>query len=240
MRKPKSVNKITRANGILCVFLFVLLNFFGGYADDFKNSRTPIVLEIIERVGIKSDDHLIIVICKKNHIPLTAIYQWNNHLAIYGFLDKPDALKKQIADQYPGCMIKVYDHPFYNFNRKERCGKEKLAKEWDNVLLTADLVKNTKLQKEYLHYHATQFEKWPEVSQGFCNAGFQQLLVFKNGRQLMLVISIPKGESLDKLNSKTTKNNPKTVQWNDLMKKYQEGIPGTKAREVWVFLKPLI
>jgi L-rhamnose mutarotase len=94
------------------------------------------------------------------------------------------------------------------------------------------------LQKEYLDYHATQFKKWPEVSNGFCNANFQQLQVFKNAGQLMLIISIPKGESLDKLNPKTTENNPRVNDWNNLMKKYQEGVEGTKPGETWVFLEP--
>jgi hypothetical protein len=80
-----------------------------------------------------------------------------------------------------------------------------LAAQWDNIILTANLVADPKLQQEYLNYHATQFQKWPEVSNGFCNAQFQQLLVFKSGRQLMLIISIPKGESLDKLNPLTSK-----------------------------------
>ncbi|MNY80391.1 hypothetical protein D3C86_2214070 [compost metagenome] len=52
----------------------------------------------------------------------------------------------------------------------------------------------------------------------------------------MLVISIPKGESLDKLNPKTTENNPRVDDWNNLMKKYQTGIEGTKPGEVWIFL----
>ena len=81
--------------------------------------------------------------------------------------------------------------------------------------------------------------EWPEVAKGFCAASFQQLLVFRNGRQLMLVISIPKGESLDELNPKTTENNPRVNDWNELMKKYQEGIPGTAQDEVWVFLQQL-
>jgi len=93
------------------------------------------------------------------------------------------------------------------------------------------------MQQEYLNYHATQLQKWPEVSQGFCNADFQQLLVFKTGRQLMLVISIPKGESLDKLNPLTTKNNPRVDDWNNMMKKYQEGVAGTKKGETWVVFK---
>jgi L-rhamnose mutarotase len=107
-------------------------------------------------------------------------------------------------------------------------------------LLTANLVASEKLQQEYLNYHATQFEKWPEVSKGFCNANFQQLLIYRNGRQLVLVISIPKGESLEKLNPKTTENNPRVDEWNRIMQKYQQGIAGTKEGETWVFLKPLL
>jgi hypothetical protein len=56
---------------------------------------------------------------------------------------------------------------------------------------------------------------------------------------LILVISIPKGERLDKLNPKTTQNNPRVDDWNKLMSKYQEGIEGTKKGETWVFLRPL-
>jgi hypothetical protein len=75
------------------------------------------------------------------------------------------------------------------------------------------------------------------VSQEFCNADFQRLLVYKNGRQLMLVISIPKGKTLDELNPKTIENNPRVVEWNKIMSKYQEGIEGTKPGETWVFFE---
>jgi hypothetical protein len=130
----------------------------------------------------------------------------------------------------------MYHDPFYEFNRAH-CSDKNMAKKWDHILLTANLVEDTTLQKEYMAYHATQFEQWPEVSNGFCHANFQQLLLFRNGRQLMLVISIPEGASLDELNPKTTENNPRVDDWNALMKKYQEGIQGTKPGEVWVFLK---
>jgi hypothetical protein len=56
---------------------------------------------------------------------------------------------------------------------------------------------------------------------------------------LVLIISIPKGKTLDELNPKTTENNPKMNEWNKIMGKYQEGIEGTKKGETWVFLKPL-
>ena len=53
----------------------------------------------------------------------------------------------------------------------------------------------------------------------------------------MLVISVPKGKSLDELNPKTTENNPRVDKWNAIMGKYQEGIEGTKPGEKWIFLK---
>lgn len=165
---------------------------------------------------------------------------WKNHITVYLML--PDTIglmkymKRAIHGKYNS--VKVYADPFYNFKRK-MCKNTITSKEWTNILLTANLVADTKMQQKYLDYHKTQFQKWPEVSKGFCNASFQQLLVFKNGRQLMLLISIPKGKTLDELNPLTTKNNPRVNDWNKLMSKYQEGLPGTKKGETWVFLKPL-
>ena len=138
---------------------------------------------------------------------------------------------------FPDLQIKIYENPVYDFQNFERCPGVKPVSEWENIVLTANLVEDPKLQQEYLNYHKTQFEKWPEVAKGFCNADFQQLQVFKNGRQLMLIISIPKGEDLDKLNPKTTENNPRVDEWNALMKKYQTGIEDAKAGETWIFLK---
>jgi hypothetical protein len=141
-----------------------------------------------------------------------------------------------LAALCPGSSVQLYAAPFYKFDR-QRCTDKAVAKQWDNVLLTANLVPDERKQREYLQYHATQFEKWPEVATGFCNASFQQLLVFRQGRQLMLVISIPHGASLDELNPKTTLHNPRVDDWNTLMKQYQQGLPGTKPGETWVFLK---
>jgi hypothetical protein len=220
----------------LCIGITLLISSLKSSAS--VPPHKPMVIEITGNVGIKLNAKALINICRLGGVPASSVYQWNNHLVIYGDLPDTIKLKKQVTAKYPACAVKLYSHPFYNFNRKY-CSNMEQAKEWDNVILTANLVKDPKMQQEYLEHHATQFEKWPEVSNGFCHANFQQLLVFKNGRRLMLIISIPKGESLDKLNPKTTENNPRVDQWNTMMKKYQEGIPGTKKGEVWVFFKPI-
>jgi parallel beta-helix repeat protein len=172
----------------------------------------------------------------KNNMDTASIYQWQNHYMIFDRVQDLGTVQGRLQNNFPQADVRVYPDLFYEFNRKN-CNEKPGSGKWDHIVLTCNLVADKKLQQEYLNYHATQFEKWPEVSNGFCHAGFQQLLIYKNGRQLALVISIPKGESLDKLNPKTSENNPKMDAWNKIMARYQEGIEGTKKGETWVFLK---
>ena len=194
------------------------------------------VIEIVgpEKTSVAADK--LVKLCQKYQVPTTDVYSWQNHLIAYGKTASIQALQKNLAAIYAGNEVKFYAAPFYKFDR-HYCADKTTAKQWDNIVLTANLVSDTKKQQEYLGYHATQFQKWPEVAQGFCNASFQQLLVFRQGRQLMLVISIPHGANLDELNPRTSLNNPCVDDWNALMKQYQTGLPGTKLGETWVVLK---
>jgi hypothetical protein len=190
----------------------------------------------IELIGKDFDIDKIKSTIKGFRIVGQELYQWHNHLVIYGLMNQPERVQRKLALAFPDLKFKIYENPVYDFQNFERCKDSKPASEWENIVLTANLVDDAKMQKEYVDYHTTQFEKWPEIAKGFCNADFQQLQVFKNGRQLMLVISIPKGEDLDKLNPKTTENNPRVDDWNALMKKYQTGIEDAKPGETWIFL----
>ncbi len=196
------------------------------------------VIELVVKENETLDVQKLKIVLFKNNIDTAAIYQWQNHYVIFAKVQDIGIMQGRLQNNFPNTEIKVYHDMFYEFNRKY-CDDKNVAKAWDHILLTCNLVADKKMQEEYLNYHATQFEKWPEVAKGFCNASFQQLLIYKNGRQLVLVISIPKGESLDKLNPKTVENNPRVDEWNKIMSKYQEGIEGTKKGETWIFLKPL-
>ncbi len=196
-----------------------------------------VVFELVFKADKLPGNNTLKTFAKENNLLASSIYKWSNRLVIYTSSLKVESLK-QTLKRLDATEIKLYDNLFYDFNRKNNCGDKAVA-EWDNIILSANLVNDEKMQKEYLAYHKTQFEKWPEISKGFCNAEFQRLAIFKNDRQLMLIISIPKGKKLDDLNPKTTENNPKVDEWNAIMKKYQEGIEGTKPDEVWVFFKPI-
>ncbi|MET0573822.1 MAG: L-rhamnose mutarotase [Pedobacter agri] len=196
-----------------------------------------VVFELIFKDDKLPADKSLEVFAKENNLLESSIYKWNNRLVIYTSSLKVESLQ-QTLKRLNASEIKLYDNLFYDFTREKNCG-DKPVSEWDNIILSANLVDDEKMQNEYLDYHKTQFEKWPEISKGFCNAEFQRLAIFKKDRQLMLIISIPKGKKLDDLNPKTTLNNPKVDEWNAIMKKYQEGIEGTKPDEVWVFFKPI-
>lgn len=198
-----------------------------------KSTQYPSIIEIINKGEKRLPMSELIHFCKENKLDTNAIYEWNKHWVLYSNFTDIEATKVHLEKQFPNVEVKVYERPFYVFDRK-KCSKNDVATEWTNIIMSANLVQDTVKQHQYMEYHRTQFEKWPEVSNGFCNAGFQQLLVFRSGRQLMLVISIPKGEKLDELNPKTTENNPRVDQWNALMSKYQVGIDDAPAGTAWI------
>lgn len=166
------------------------------------------------------------------------IYQWKNRIVLYDKFRDSGLIQEQIREALPTAIVRSYEDPFYIFER-QMCDTKPVPGKRIHNIMSANLVEDPTLQQEYMDYHATQFEKRPEISQGFCNADFQELLIFKNGRQLMLIISIPEGKTLDELNPKTTENNPKVDEWNALMAKYQEGIEGSDPGEIWAMFKAL-
>lgn len=221
-----------RAGNGLCLLLLWLLT----TACVAQPSGPMAIVEVTSPAPVAAEK--LLTLCRRYQVPTTGVYRWQNHLVAYGPVASIKQLQQPLKSAYPSATVQLYDAPFYHFDR-QRCDDNNTARQWDNILLTCQLVPDEAKQREYLSYHATQFEQWPEVSQGFCNASFQQLLVFRQGRQLMLVISIPKGANLDELNPRTTLNNPRVDDWNALMKQYQTGLPGTKPGEAWVFLQPV-
>jgi hypothetical protein len=198
----------------------------------------PQAIEIVYPATASPDIKKIKAFCRSHHIPLSSVYQWQNRTVIFGHIPDVRNNQQRLQQLFPKATVKLYEDPFYIFSNREHCNnKSTWSGEWKHIILTANLVADTIKQREYLQYHATQFKEWPEISKGFCNADFQQLLIFKNGRQLILVISIPKGADFEKLNSRTTENNPRVNDWNKMMAQYQEGVSGTKPGETWVFFE---
>ncbi|KGE14956.1 L-rhamnose mutarotase [Sphingobacterium deserti] len=167
---------------------------------------------------------------------VSQLFRWKD----YTILQTTDELGKKLAGawlaNYPEVAYKVFNNLFYSFDRT-RCAETSVNTETDYVLLTAELVDDKAKQEAYLQAHEQQYEKWPEVAKGFCQAGFEEVLLYRNDRQLMLYISFPKGQRFEDIDPLTLKDNPRVNEWNKLMGSYQQGIEGTAANETWIFYK---
>ena len=238
-RQKKLLKTILYRTHVIKLLILVLLLSMSISCTETNTLRSLHALEISSEEPITGYSDQLVKLCETFQLPVSSVYHWKNRLLLLSSESIPDALPAEIQAKYPGLQVKIFSDPFYVFDRS-LCKGEGMAEEWDHVLLTANVVADSALQEEYMAHHATQHEKWPEIIHGFCKADFQQLLMFKNGRQLLLIISLPKGKTLEELDPETTRNNPRVTEWNRLMKKYQEGIEGTAPGEVWVFYKPLL
>lgn len=229
---PKPTHMLKYLFGVFFVLLMISCNPKKSQSISKMTNRVAIEFVLENEAVADSLKELL------KEIPME-LYGWKNHLVLFGDSSDTVGVGQLVAQFGLSVKTKQYITPLYIFDKSCNCTDTTTQKPWKNYLLTANLVKDTNLQKEYVEYHNSQFEKWPEVAKGFCNADFQQLLVYRNGRQLLLVISIPADKTLDELNPKTVENNPRVDEWNKIMSKYQEGIEGTEEGEVWVFLEPV-
>ncbi|OON69894.1 hypothetical protein B0919_03840 [Hymenobacter sp. CRA2] len=220
---------------MLGIALLLWLLSIGSYA---QNASSTSVLQLQEITGKPLLPAKLQALCQKQGLPVSSIYGWRNYLLVYGPTEQIKELMFSLKKDYTNTRLQFYEAPFYRFDRSS-CTDKTLAKRWDNVILSTGLVEDTLLQRRYLSLHEKQAVEWPEVSQGFCNASFQQLQVFQQNQQLLVIISIPKGKTLDELNPKTTDNNPRVDEWNQLMKQFQRPLPEADSTQTWVTFEPV-
>lgn len=179
---------------------------------------------VIEFVGGKPDLDRIKQLAFQNGVIEPQFFRFEKSWVMYALSNRKQQFYELLRTTIPETDLRLYETPLYNFNRKQHCGEAGCVTEWDHHVFTIGLKEDKEKQALYMKYHENQWKEWPEVSEGFCRAQFQQLQVFRNGNQLMLFISIPRGENLDELNKLTTKDNPRVEEWNAIMKTLQNKI----------------
>ena len=101
--------------------------------------------------------------------------------------------------------------------------------------LALDLVNDEKLIAEYELYHQ---KVWPEIKESILGAGIEQMEIYRFANRLFMIMGVnDKFDFAEK--SAADAANPKVQEWEALMWKYQQAIPGAKPGEKWVLMNKI-
>lgn len=114
--------------------------------------------------------------------------------------------------------------------------KEEVKIRTIDYVFTCDLIDDAAAQAAYEKYHS-QEEVWPEVLNACEVSGVTELKVFKQGRRLMLLITLPENITLADFDEKYNGSDPRMQEWASLMGGFQTSPPGAKPNQVWVPMK---
>ena len=98
--------------------------------------------------------------------------------------------------------------------------------------LALDLVNDDKMIKEYEAYHK---QVRPEIKKSILDAGIVQMELYRFSNRLFMIMEVTEEFNFDR-KSEADAANPKVQEWEQLMWKYQQAIPGSKPGEKWVLM----
>ncbi len=92
-----------------------------------------------------------------------------------------------------------------------------------------DLKDDPEIIEKYKEYHRNV---WPEVLDSIKELGIERMHIYLVGRRMFMYM-----ETRDDFDPETlmdyAEKNPKAHEWNEMMMKYQEKVPGAGADEWW-------
>ena len=98
--------------------------------------------------------------------------------------------------------------------------------------LALDLVEDKNLISDYKIHHKNV---WPEIEKSIKNTGITNLEIYCISNRLFMIIEAEDNFSFEEKNKKDI-NNPKVLEWETLMWKYQQALPVAKPGEKWMLM----
>lgn len=96
--------------------------------------------------------------------------------------------------------------------------------------LLLDLKNDPQLIAEYEAYHKAI---WPEIHESITSAGITNMEIYRHGNRLVMLMETDDSFSFDK-KSAADAANPKVQEWEALMWKYQQALPGAPEGAKWI------
>ncbi|WP_158800077.1 L-rhamnose mutarotase [Pedobacter sp. L105] len=97
---------------------------------------------------------------------------------------------------------------------------------------TLDLIDNPELIREYEELHK---EIWPEIHSSIINSGIEAMQIYRFANRLLMIMEVNDSFSFQQ-KSLMDAENEKVQEWETLMWKYQQALPGAKPGEKWMLM----
>ncbi len=101
--------------------------------------------------------------------------------------------------------------------------------------LALDLKNDEALIAEYEAWHRNV---WPEILHSIRAAGIEQMEIHRVNNRLFMIMEVNDDFSFEKKGAADA-SNEKVQQWEQLMWKYQQGLPLSKPGEKWVLMQKI-
>jgi L-rhamnose mutarotase len=98
--------------------------------------------------------------------------------------------------------------------------------------LALDLVNDEELIADYEAWHR---QVWPEIIDSIRHAGISDMEIWRFGNRLFMIMEVNDNFSFAAKDAADAAN-PKVQEWEQLMWKYQQAIPGTRPGQKWVMM----
>jgi L-rhamnose mutarotase len=98
-----------------------------------------------------------------------------------------------------------------------------------------DLRNDPVLIEEYEAYHQAV---WPEILQSIKEAGILHMEIYRVENRLFMLMEVDEDFSFEK-KAQADASNPIVQDWERLMWKYQQALPGAKPGEKWMLMKKI-
>jgi L-rhamnose mutarotase len=99
--------------------------------------------------------------------------------------------------------------------------------------LAVDLKDDPALIAEYEAYHQ---RVWPEILKSIKDSGIESMEIYRLANRLFMIMEVNASFSFE-AKSKADAGDPKVQEWEQLMWKYQQGLPFAKPGEKWVLME---
>jgi L-rhamnose mutarotase len=99
--------------------------------------------------------------------------------------------------------------------------------------LTLDLKNDPALIEEYKRHHQ---KIWPEITKSIRDSGIKDMEIYLLGTRMFMIMEVNEGFAFDE-KSELDRNNPRVQQWEQLMWKFQQPLPGARPGEKWLLME---